>query len=40
MAGESSASTENATMVQLAAIMANVLCGAFENKTLSLIVVG
>ena len=36
MAGESAASSENATMIQLAAIMANVLCGAFANKTLFL----
>ena len=36
MAGESGASSENATMIQLAAIMANILCGAFKEKLLAL----
>ncbi|SMF32979.1 4Fe-4S dicluster domain-containing protein [Pseudobacteriovorax antillogorgiicola] len=34
LVGESSASTKNGTLVQLAGIFANVLIGSYENKTL------
>ncbi len=37
MVGESSANSANGTLLQLAAIMANILAGAFENKTLNLV---
>ena len=36
IAGESSANTQNGTLLQLAAIMANLLSGAYEEKTLDL----
>ena len=36
MAGESSANSQNGTLLQLAAIMGNLLSGAYEEKTLDL----
>lgn len=36
MVGESSANSANATLLQLTGIMANILAGAYENKTLTL----
>ena len=36
MVGESSANSANGTLVQVAGIMANVLAGAYENKTLNI----